>query len=137
MLLPDHIRQVSEPWASRRDIVVDRKQPRMILVQVSKCAIDKLSYIHSRQTCRRLSPSFGCSVRLRGPQVKCRNLTVYPHCTGRTLLSWHIALALVKFVGELKIKILIAKFASSYFRHDKTLIKPLYIIDSLSYCGKS
>ena len=29
----DKYSEVSEPWASRRDIVVDRKQPRMILVQ--------------------------------------------------------------------------------------------------------
>jgi len=33
--------EVSEPWASRRDIVVERKQPRMILVQGNTKLVDE------------------------------------------------------------------------------------------------
>merc|ERR1719187_1826880 len=33
--------EVSEPWASRRDIVIERKQPRMILVQANTNLVDE------------------------------------------------------------------------------------------------
>ena len=37
----DKYSEVSEPWASRRDIVVSRKQPRMILVQANTNLVDE------------------------------------------------------------------------------------------------
>merc|ERR1719273_2276998 len=37
----DKYAEVSEPWASRRDIVVSRKQPRMILVQANTKLVDE------------------------------------------------------------------------------------------------
>merc|ERR1711874_257342 len=42
----DRYSEVSEPWASRRQIVVDRKQPRVILVQGNTILSDeKLSLV--------------------------------------------------------------------------------------------
>ena len=42
----DRYSEVSEPWASRRQIVVDRKQPRSILVQANtKLVNEKLELV--------------------------------------------------------------------------------------------
>ena len=42
----DRYSEVSEPWASRRQIVVDRKQPRTILVQANtKLVEEKLELV--------------------------------------------------------------------------------------------
>ena len=72
-------------------------------MEENMCCINfkKHLVIHWRfHTCRlpRLSPWISSSVRFRWPHVNCRNLTVSPHCTGRSshsVLRWRVSSTLL------------------------------------------